>query len=74
MKQKVNKAEETIYYMETWDGALVRVPASKAEMFMKDQEVQRKMAEQGKTLHAPDAFTEKLSDAIKAFQQKNTEE
>ena len=59
------KKEETILYLEAWDGALVRVPESRAEVFQKQQERFKKMAERGQTPKAPEEFTRKMLELFK---------
>ena len=56
--------EETIFYLETWDGALVRVPESKLDAFQRQQKHQKQLARQGRTVEAPAEFTAKLSELM----------
>lgn len=52
---------EMIFYLETWDGKLARVPASKVEVFKKSQEEAKRRAEAGNPIVAPDEFMQRLS-------------
>ena len=60
----MKKQEDIYYYLKTWDGQTVRVPHNRLKDWEKEQEKQKKSAQESKTERTPEEFIQKMQKLL----------